>query len=70
MERPRIAYIVTDSISISLLGKQITVLRDRGFDVTVISNPGRHLERQKATSGVSAIGVPIDLPPITVPLVT
>lgn len=59
MERPRIAYIVTDSISISLLGEQITVLRDRGFDVTVISNPGRHLERQKETSGVSAIGVPM-----------
>src|SRR5690606_32435992 len=59
MERPRIAYIVTDSVSISLLGEQIGVRRDRGFDVTVISNPGRHLERQKETSGVSAIGVPM-----------
>lgn len=57
MRRPRVAYIVTDSVSTSLLKGQLRFLGNRGYEVVVISSPGDHLEAFSAEEGVQAIGL-------------
>ena len=42
-----------------LLRGQLAFMRERGFDVTVISSPGPELERVAEREGVRVIGVPI-----------
>lgn len=59
---PRLAYIVTDSVSTSLLRRQLRRMREEGFDVTVISSPGERLERCAREEGVRAVGVPMARP--------
>lgn len=43
--RPRIAYVVTASVSVGFLRGHLSHLRRRGFDVFVIASPGDHLDR-------------------------
>lgn len=59
MENPRVVYIVTDSVSVSLLGRLLEHSQERGFEVAVVANPGEMLERRAAEAGVVAIGVPM-----------
>ena len=60
MRRPRLAYLVTHSISARLLlAGQLAYLRDAGFDVTVIASPGPDLDVVAAREGVDVLGLPM-----------
>lgn len=62
MRSAGLAYIVTDSISTSLLRQQLRWMREAGFDVTVISAPGERLIRCAEEEGVRAVAVPMARP--------
>lgn len=61
MQRPRLVYVVTHPISADLLLRgQLTFMREKGFDVSVIAAPGEALERVRAREkGVECIGLPM-----------
>src|SRR5690606_21255471 len=59
MRSAGLAYIVTDSISTSLLRQQLRWMREAGFDVTVISAPGERLIRCAEEEGARAVAVPM-----------
>ena len=55
---PRLAYLVTHPMSADLLLRgQLRWMRQRGWDVTVIANPGPELGEIEAREGVSVIPV-------------
>ena len=62
MSKPRLVYIVTDSISTRLLRGQLRHLVEDGFDVTVICSPGPELERAVREEGVRAVPVAMKRP--------
>lgn len=53
METPKIIYIVTSSISIGLMRGQLNFLGESGFEVTVISSPGKELNVIEHAENVS-----------------
>ena len=58
--RPRLVQVVTVPGSAwALMRGQLSYLRERGFDVTVISAPGLNLQRTAEREGVSVIPVPM-----------
>src|SRR5690606_12225217 len=62
MRSAGLTYIVTDSISTSLLRQQLRWMREAAFDVTVISAPGERLIRCAEEEGVRAVAVPMARP--------
>lgn len=59
--RPRLLYITTHGMAAaSLMRGQLAMLRDRGFDVTVVSTPCGELDLVARREGVATIGVPMD----------
>lgn len=61
MAAPRLVYLVTHPVSADLLLKgQLAYLRERGFDVTVVSSPGPELTRVREREGVRV--VPFEIP--------
>ena len=59
--RPRLLYITTHGMAAaSLMRGQLAMLRDRGFDVTVVSTPCEELDLVARREGVATIAVPMD----------
>ena len=56
---PRVLHIVTSSLTVALMRGQLRYLRERGFDVTVISSPGRWLGEVSAIQGARTVEVPL-----------
>ncbi len=60
---PRLVYLVTHPVSADvLLRGQLGYLRERGFDVTVVTSPGPELERVAAREGVRTVAVAMARP--------
>src|SRR6266852_671862 len=57
--RPGLLNIVTSSLMVGLLPGQLQYLRDQGFDVTIISPGGRHLDEVARIEGIRTIEVPL-----------
>jgi glycosyltransferase involved in cell wall biosynthesis len=58
MEAPRLVYVVTHPVSADLLLRgQLAFMRDRGFDVTVVSAAGPELDRVAQREGVRVVAV-------------
>lgn len=58
---PRLVYITTHgSSAFALMRGQLSLMRERGFDVTVIASPSEELDRAAAREGVRAIGVEME----------
>ena len=59
--RPRLLYITTHGMAAaSLMRGQLAMLRERGFDLTVVSTPCDELDLVARREGVETIGVPMD----------
>jgi glycosyltransferase involved in cell wall biosynthesis len=57
---PRLTYVVTHPITARLLlAGQLTFMRERGYDVLVVSSPGEDLEAVRAHEGVRVAAVPM-----------
>jgi len=57
--RPRVIHVVTSALTLPLMRGQVQYLQNSGFDVTVISSPGKWLDAVAQIEGVQVIGVPI-----------
>lgn len=57
--RPRLLYVVTSALTVTLLRGQLRYMAAAGFDVTVVSGPGPELEAA-AEDGVTAIPVALE----------
>ncbi len=56
----KIAYVATDPVTaFRLMDGQLGYLRERGFDVTVITAPGKLLDRAASREGVRCLSVPM-----------
>src|ERR1700730_17232143 len=55
--RPRVLHVVTSAISVDLMRGQLQYLREAGFDVSLVSSPGRGLERAAENEGARSFGV-------------
>ncbi len=58
--RPRVAHVVTASVTTRLMRRQLAFLREAGYDVTLVSSPGPELEAVAAHEGVAKAGVPME----------
>lgn len=59
--RPRLAYVTTHAISAeNLMNGQLTFLRERGFDITVIAAPSESLDVVCEREQVATIPIPIE----------
>ena len=58
-KRPLIVLGVTDPITSLVLRGRLRALREAGFRVVLVSNPGPLLERTAASEGVEAIAIPM-----------
>ncbi|HUV68546.1 MAG TPA: glycosyltransferase [Terracidiphilus sp.] len=58
-KRPLIVLGVTDPITSLVLRGRLRALREAGFRVALVSNPGQLLERTAASEGVEAIAIPM-----------
>lgn len=59
MRRPRIAHIVTDSVSTRLLRGQLRFIEENGLEVSVIASPGPELCRFREEEAVATLAVPM-----------
>lgn len=60
---PRLVYVVTHPVSAdALLRGQLSFMRSRGFDVTLIASPGLELDRVAARERVRVIALPMERP--------
>jgi glycosyltransferase involved in cell wall biosynthesis len=57
---PRLVYIVTSASSVRFLRNQLTYMRDRGFEVALISAPGDELRVIRELEGVTTVTVPME----------
>jgi glycosyltransferase involved in cell wall biosynthesis len=58
--KPKIVYVVTVPLSaVALLRGQLRYIHEHGFEVVVISSPGKELELVAASEGVAAFKVPM-----------
>lgn len=58
---PRLVYITTHgSSAFALMRGQLSLMKERGFDVIVIASPSEELDRAAAREGVRAIGVEME----------
>jgi glycosyltransferase involved in cell wall biosynthesis len=58
--QPRILFAVTAAISCGFYRKKLAYLRDAGFDVTIISSPGKLLETLPRSEGATPIAIPME----------
>lgn len=59
--RPKLAYVTTHAISAeNLMNGQLTFLRERGFDITVIAAPSESLDVVREREHVATIPIPIE----------
>lgn len=59
--RPKLAYVTTHAISAeNLMNGQLTFLRERGFDITVIAAPSESLDIVREREQVATIPIPIE----------
>ena len=59
--RPKLAYVTTHAISAeNLMNGQLTFLRERGFDITVIAAPSESLDIVREREQVQTIPIPIE----------
>jgi glycosyltransferase involved in cell wall biosynthesis len=58
-QRPHIVIGITSAQTCLVLGGRLRTLREAGFQVTLVSNPGELLTRTAAQEGVEAIGLPM-----------
>jgi glycosyltransferase involved in cell wall biosynthesis len=58
--RPRLIYITTVALSVGFFRGQLTYMRDRGFDIVVISAPGDELRRIRDREGVTTVAIPME----------
>ncbi|MCB9594600.1 MAG: polysaccharide deacetylase family protein [Sandaracinaceae bacterium] len=60
IERPRLVYVFAHAMSADrLLDGQLRAMRERGYDVTVITSPDPLLDEVAEREGVQAIGLPM-----------
>ncbi len=60
---PRLVYVVTHPVSADvLLRGQLAFMRERGFEVTLVTSPGTELERVCAREGIRCVPVPMARP--------
>jgi glycosyltransferase involved in cell wall biosynthesis len=57
--RPLVLNVLTSSVTVRALKGQLPYLRDRGFDVVVISSAGKNLDHAASAEGVTTIEMPI-----------
>jgi len=57
---PRLVYIMTSAPSVMFLRGHLKYMRERGFDVVVISAPGDELRVIKEREGVSTVPLPME----------
>jgi glycosyltransferase involved in cell wall biosynthesis len=57
---PRLVYIMTSAPSVMFLRGHLTYMRERGFDVVVVSAPGDELRVIKEREGVTTVPVPME----------
>jgi glycosyltransferase involved in cell wall biosynthesis len=57
--RPRAIHVVTSDLAVVLMQGQLQFLRHKGFDVTLISSPGKWLATLGRTEGVQVIELPM-----------
>jgi glycosyltransferase involved in cell wall biosynthesis len=57
---PRLVYIMTSALSTLFLKRHLAYMRERGFDVVVISAPGDELRVIGEREGVTTIPVPME----------
>ena len=58
---PKLAYVTTHAISAeNLMNGQLTFLRERGFDITVIAAPSESLDVVREREQVATIPIPIE----------
>jgi len=57
--RPRAVHVVTSDLAVALLKGQLQFLRQQGFDVTLISSPGKWLDILSQTEHVRILSVPM-----------
>src|SRR5258705_6409694 len=57
--RPRVVHVVTSDLAVALMRGQLQFLQQRGFDVTLISSPGKWLDTVGQTEHVRIVGVPM-----------
>jgi glycosyltransferase involved in cell wall biosynthesis len=57
---PRLLYVVTSDLALALLRGQLRYLQSKGFDVTIISSPGKRLDEAAQIENVRTIGVPME----------
>src|SRR5712692_2664121 len=57
--KPRLVYVVTVSLNLTLIRGQLRYLREAGFDVMVVSGPGRELDDDAAREGAQTVAVPM-----------
>ena len=57
--RRGIVYAVTVPVAISYFEGQLRYMRECGFEVTVISSPGKELDRAAEQEGVQIIPIPM-----------
>ena len=63
MSAPRLVYLVTVPITAdAFLRGQLAYMRERGFDVTVVSSPGPELDRVREREDVATIALPMARP--------
>nr|MDP9269303.1 glycosyltransferase family 4 protein [Acidobacteriota bacterium] len=65
-QRPRLMYVVTSPRTVSPLRGQLRYMAAAGFDVTVVSAPGRELDAAEERDGLTAIPIAMerDLSPV------
>ncbi len=56
----RLCYVVTNSWATSYLAGQLAYLRSQGFEVTLITSPGKELDAFQRKEGVESVRVPIE----------
>jgi glycosyltransferase involved in cell wall biosynthesis len=59
-ERPRLVHMVTSHLSAGLMRGQLRYLRECGFDVTIVSSPGKGLDEVRELDAVKACAAPIE----------
>ena len=57
---PRVVHVVTSDLAVVLMRGQLRFLQRSGFDVAVISSPGKWLHEAAQTEGVQTIEVPME----------
>src|SRR4029079_17972070 len=62
--RPRLVYMITHPVGADVLMRgQLAFMRERGFDVHLITSPGEELDRVRRREQVETIAIPMERSP-------